>query len=73
MSGDENPTKDFRYPYEKNAEKPSQIGRFLGGIRLAGLCFLGGVLFLRKKSFYVFLCPKLSDIHQAGQDAVCSH
>ena len=34
-----------------------QLGKLLGGIRLWGLGFLGGVLFLRKKSFYVFLCP----------------
>ena len=34
-----------------------QLGKRLGGIRLVGLGFLGGVLFLRKKSFYVFLCP----------------
>ena len=33
------------------------MGRFLGGVRLSGLGFLGGVLFLRKKSFYVFLRP----------------
>ncbi len=34
-----------------------QLGKHLGGIRLVGLGFIGGVLFLRKKSFYVFLCP----------------
>ena len=33
------------------------MGRFLGGVRLSGLGFLGVFFFLRKKSFYVFLCP----------------
>ena len=33
------------------------MGRVLGGIRLSGLRFFDGVLFLCKKSFYVFLCP----------------
>ena len=33
------------------------MGRVLGGIRLSGLSFLGGIFFLRKKSFYVFLRP----------------
>ena len=37
---------------KKSAEEPSKIGKFLGGIRFAGLCFLGEVLFLRKKSFH---------------------
>ena len=32
-------------------------GKLLGGIRLSCLCFLGGVLFLCKKSFYIFLYP----------------
>ena len=36
---------------------PPKTGRILGGIRLSGLSFLGGVLFLRKKSFHIFLCP----------------
>ena len=31
------------------------MGRVLDGIRLSGLGFLGGVLFLCKKAFYVFL------------------
>ena len=31
------------------------MGRVLGGIRLSGLSFLGGILFLCKKAFYVFL------------------
>ena len=33
------------------------MGRVLGGIRLSGLRFFDGVLFFRKKSFYVFLSP----------------
>ena len=33
------------------------MGRFLGGVRLSGLGFLGVFFFLRKKSFYVFLRP----------------
>ena len=33
------------------------MGRVLGGIRLSGLRFFDGVLFFRKKSFHVFLCP----------------
>ena len=33
------------------------MGRVLGGIRLSGLRFFDGVLFSRKKSFHVFLCP----------------
>lgn len=40
---------------KKSPGKPSKTGRFLGGIRLSGLGFLGGVLFLCKKAFYVFL------------------
>ena len=36
---------------------PPKTGRILSGIRLASPVFLGGVLFLRKKSFYIFLCP----------------
>ena len=41
--------------YKKAAEDTSTMGRVLGGIRLSGLSFLGGVLFLCKKAFYVFL------------------
>ena len=33
------------------------MGRVLGGIHLSGLRFFDGVLFSRKKSFHVFLCP----------------
>ena len=33
------------------------MGRVLGGIRLEGPGFLGSFFFLRKKSFYIFLCP----------------
>ena len=33
------------------------MGRVLGGIRLSSLRFFDGVLFSRKKSFHVFLCP----------------
>ena len=33
------------------------MGRVLGGIHLSGLHFFDGVLFSRKKSFHVFLCP----------------
>ena len=36
---------------------PPKTGRILDGIRLSGLRFFSGVLFLRKKSFYIFLCP----------------
>ena len=32
------------------------MGRVLDGIRLSGMRFFDGVLFFRKKSFYVFLC-----------------
>ena len=42
---------------KKSPGKPSKTGRFLGGIRLSGLRFFDDVLFLRKKSFYVFLSP----------------
>ena len=35
---------------KKSAEDASQLGKLLGGIRLSGLCFLGGVLFLCKKA-----------------------
>ena len=35
----------------------SQLEKLLGGIRLSGLRFFNGVLFLRKKAFHVFLCP----------------
>ena len=43
--------------YTSSAEDASQLGKLLGGIRLASPAFLGGVLFLRKKAFHVFLCP----------------
>ena len=43
--------------YKKAAEDTSTMGRVLGGIRLSGLRFFDGVLFFRKKSFYVFLSP----------------
>ena len=36
---------------------PPKTGKLLGGIRLSGLGFLGGIFFLRKKSFHIFLCP----------------
>ena len=36
---------------------PPKTGRILGVICLTDLFFLGGVLFLRKKAFHVFLCP----------------
>ena len=35
----------------------NRVERFLGDIRLAGMRFFGGVLFLHKKAFYIFLCP----------------
>ena len=35
---------------------PPKTGRILGVICLTDLFFLGGVLFLCKKTFYIFLC-----------------
>ena len=44
------------------AEDTSQLGKLLGGIRLSGLRFFDGVLFLCKKSFYIFCARTSSSI-----------
>lgn len=41
---------------KKPPKIPPNIGRILGDIHLAGQDFLGGVLFLCKKTFHIFLC-----------------
>ena len=43
---DENPVIDFRYTHKKHRGHFPKTGRVLGGIRLSGLSFFGGVLFL---------------------------
>ena len=43
---DENPVINFRYTHKKHRGHLPKTGRVLGGIRLSGLSFFGGVLFL---------------------------
>ena len=46
----------IRIPKTEHAEDASQLGSSSATF-LTCLCFLGGVLFLCKKTFYIFLCP----------------